>query len=241
MGGIRDLRISVLDGSWSRWPEAMIFYTFHATGGDGEAGGCEGPGRRNGPFRAGARHNDPMPGTGKLTTRNGSVTPMPEMPPSDAPPSIRLARPADDPVLAAIVRAGMAEFGICGGPADDPEVDAMSRAFGGPRAAYFVAESGERVLGGGGIGPLPGGPDDACELRKMYLAPEARGLGAGLRLLEACLAAARARGYRSCRLATLARMERARRLYERAGFRPVDAPVPGAGHAGCDRWYALDL
>lgn len=155
--------------------------------------------------------------------------------------AIRPVRAADDAALAAIIRAGMGEFGLCGGPADEPEVDAISRAFGGPRSAFFVAEADGRVLGGGGIGPLAGGPDDACELRKMYLAPDARGRGAGRRLLEACLGAARARGYRTCRLATLGRMERARRLYERSGFLPAEEEIRGTGHAGCDRWYSLDL
>jgi putative acetyltransferase len=150
-------------------------------------------------------------------------------------------RPSDDEPLGRIVRAGMAEHGVCVGTPGDPEVDAISRAFAGPRAAYFVARRGTRVLGGGGIGPLPGGPDDACELRKMYLDPEARGAGTGRLLLAACLEAARAAGYRTCRLATMTGMERARRLYERAGFRPVETPIPGTDHAGCDRWYEIAL
>lgn len=166
---------------------------------------------------------------------------MPETAGLDGGVTIGPARPADDDALASILRAGMAEHGICGGPADDPEVAAVSRAFAGPGAAYFVARRGAEVLGGGGIAPLPGGPADACELRKMYLAAEARGAGTGRRLLEACLGAARNAGYRTCRLATMERMERARRLYERAGFRPVDMPIPGTGHAGCDRWYEIEL
>ena len=160
---------------------------------------------------------------------------------ADAAVTIGRVRPEDDAPLARIVRAGMAEHGVCGGPDDDLEIDAISRAFAGPRSAYFVARRRARVLGGGGIGPLSGGPADACELRKMYLAPGARGAGTGRRLLAACLEAAREAGYRSCRLATMTRMERARRLYERVGFRRVETPIPGTGHAGCDRWYELDL
>ena len=156
--------------------------------------------------------------------------------------TFRAVRPTDDPALAAIIRSGMAEFGICGeGPASDPEVTSISTAYSGPRAAYFVVESGGRVLGGGGIGPITGSPDNVCELRKMYLSPESRGLGAGWRLLELCLDAARECGYDRCHLATLARMDRARRLYDRAGFRQLDHEVPGSGHLGCDTWYALEL
>jgi putative acetyltransferase len=165
-------------------------------------------------------------------------------PPSIDPAELtfRLVRVSDDPALAAIIRTGMAEFDICGqGPASDPEVDSISVAYAGSRAAYFVVESGGRVLGGGGIGPIEGEPDEVCELRKMYLSPESRGLGAGRRLLELCLDAARERGYQRCHLATLGRMDRARRLYDRAGFRQLEHEVPGSGHLGCDTWYALEL
>ncbi len=156
--------------------------------------------------------------------------------------TFRPVRPSDDPALAVIIRSGMAEFGICGeGPAGDPELESISSAYSGPRAAYFVVESSGQVLGGGGIGPIQGVPDDVCELRKMYLTPAARGLGAGRRLLDLCLEAARARGYRRCHLATLGRMERARHMYDRAGFRLLDHEVPGSGHLGCDTWYSREL
>lgn len=156
--------------------------------------------------------------------------------------TFRLVRASDDPALAAIIRSGMAEFGICGeGPANDPEVESISTAYAPRRASYFVVEAHGTVLGGGGIGPIDDQPDEVCELRKMYLSPEGRGLGAGRRLVELCLDAAREFGYRRCHLATLATMERARRLYDRAGFRQLDHEVPGSGHLGCDTWYTLEL
>ncbi|MGW8284046.1 MAG: N-acetyltransferase family protein [Gemmatimonadota bacterium] len=156
--------------------------------------------------------------------------------------TFRRVRPSDDEVLGAIIRNGMAEFGICDAEtAADPEVESISSAYSVPRAAYFVVESEGRVLGGGGIGPIDGAPDDVCELRKMYLTPEARGLGAGRRILDLCLEAARAFDYHRCHLATLGRMERARRMYDRAGFRLLDHEVPGSGHLGCDTWYSRVL
>ena len=149
---------------------------------------------------------------------------------------------SDDVALASIIRAGMSEFGICGeGPASDPEVDSISEAYSGPGTAYFIVEANGRVLGGGGIGPIDDAPDSVCELRKMYLLPESRGRGAGRRLLGLCLDAARKRGYSRCHLATLGRMVRARRLYDRAGFQKLDHEVPGSGHLGCDTWYSLEL
>src|SRR5690606_27223481 len=108
------------------------------------------------------------------------------------------------------IRTVMPEFGAvgCGFAINDPEVSHMSRAYEGPRAAYFVVTHQGRVVGGGGIAPLAGGPADVCELRKMYFLPETRGHGLGRRLIELCLDAARQRGFRVCYLETLTSMTR---------------------------------
>lgn len=156
---------------------------------------------------------------------------------------IRPILPADDPAVAAIVREVLGEFGGGGAgfSSEDAEVDAMSAAYSRPGAVYFVVEVDGELAGGGGIGPLAGAPADVCELRKMYLRPAVRGRGVGLRLLESCTEAARAMEYRICYLETLANMDRARDLYERFGFLPLEAPMGDTGHFGCNRWYALSL
>lgn len=156
---------------------------------------------------------------------------------------LRPIEPRDNPVIAAIIRAVMPEFGA-DGPGfaiHDVEVDAMAQAYAVPGRAYFVVEREGRVVGGAGIAPLDGGPEGVCELRKMYFLPEARGLGAGTRMMALCLEAARSLGYRACYLETLTGMDAAMRLYIRTGFRPLDAPWGATGHGGCDRWFALDL
>ena len=158
-------------------------------------------------------------------------------------PAIRPIEARDDAAIAAIIRAVMPEFGA-DGPGfaiHDAEVGAMSAAYARPRRAYFVVELDRVVLGGGGIAPLDNGDATVCELRKMYFLPEARGRGAGSAMLERCLAAARELGYRRCYLETLERMDAARKLYARFGFRPLCAPLGATGHFGCDSYYALDL
>jgi putative acetyltransferase len=157
--------------------------------------------------------------------------------------SIRTVRAADDAAVAAIIRTVMPEFGAKGPgfAINDPEVDAMSAAYARAGAIYFVVTDGERILGGGGIAPLDGGDAATCELRKMYFLPEARGRGAGSAMLERCLCAARELGYTRCYLETLERMDAARKLYARFGFRPLCAPLGATGHFSCDSYYALDL
>jgi putative acetyltransferase len=155
----------------------------------------------------------------------------------------RLAAPADDPSIAAIIKSVMAQFGACGAgfAINDPEVERMSAAYDAPRSAYFVVERDARVLGGAGVAPLAGGAFGTCELRKMYFLDEARGIGVGAQMLQHCLRVARGFGFRCCYLETLTGMSDAMRLYERAGFRRIDAALGGTGHFGCDRFYVLDL
>jgi putative acetyltransferase len=157
--------------------------------------------------------------------------------------AIRPIMSGDDAAMAAIIRAVMPEFGAVGDgfAINDPEVDWMSRAYAQPRSAYFVVERDGIVVGGGGVAPLDGGDGDTCELRKMYFLPQARGLGAGSALMERCLQAARGFGFTRCYLETLCGMDAAMRLYERSGFRRIDAPLGDTGHGGCNTFYLLDL
>ena len=117
--------------------------------------------------------------------------------------------------MAAIIRSVMTEYGASGPgfAIHDPEVEAMSRAYGRPGHAYWVVVRGDRVVGGGGYGALTGAGDGVCELRKMYFLPEARGHGMGKQLLSHLLAQAAALGFRTCYLETLHSMTDAQGLY----------------------------
>ena len=156
--------------------------------------------------------------------------------------SIRPIQQHNDPAIAAVIRTVMPEFGATGSgfAINDPEVDWMSRAYAASQSAYFVVERGGTVLGGGGVAPLVGGDGNTCELRKMYFLPEARGIGAGTAMMEHCLKAARELGFSQCYLETLDGMDAAMRLYERSGFRRIDAPLGDTGHGGCNTFYLLD-
>ena len=156
---------------------------------------------------------------------------------------IRPIEPRDDAGMASIIRTVMPEFGAtgCGFAINDPEVDWMSSAYAQARCAYFVVEDAGVVVGGGGIAPLEGGEAATCELRKMYFLPTARGRGAGAAMMERCLEAARELGFRQCYLETLSGMDAAMKLYERSGFRRIDAPMGDTGHGGCNTFYLSTL
>jgi putative acetyltransferase len=165
------------------------------------------------------------------------------LPEPDVTFQIRPIRPQDDAAIADIIRTVMPEFGAtgCGFAINDPEVDWMSRAYSAPRCAYFVVEQDGVVVGGGGIAPLEGGDGMTCELRKMYFLPQARGQGAGAAMMERCLQAARDAAFTRCYLETLGGMDAAMKLYERSGFRRIDAPLGDTGHGGCNTFYARPL
>ena len=64
---------------------------------------------------------------------------------------------------------------------------------------------------------------------------------AGVAVMARSLDAARASGFRRCYLETLCGMDAAMRLYERTGFRRIDAPLGATGHGSCNTFYLLDL
>jgi putative acetyltransferase len=159
---------------------------------------------------------------------------------------IRSITPADDPIVADIIRTVMTEHGASGPgfAIHDPEVARMSAHYdpsARPPAHYFVLDDAGTVVGGAGFAPLAGGQPRTCELRKMYLRPGTRGSGLGRRLLAHVLEAAADAGYTRCYLETMATMQRARALYESFGFERLAKPQGATGHFGCDAWYAMDL
>ena len=117
----------------------------------------------------------------------------------------------------------------------------MAESYSGESAAYFVITMGSKVVGGGGVAHLDGADPDTCELRKMYLLPELRGLGMGRRLLDRCLQAAKSLGYRRCYLETLEHMTQAQALYEADGFVATQTSLGNTGHFACNRYYMKQL
>jgi len=70
-----------------------------------------------------------------------------------------------------------------------------------------------------------------CEMKRLYVRPEARGQDLGRRLVEAVIAFARNAKHQGVLLDTLASMHTAQRLYASLGFRATEPyysnPVPG--------------
>lgn len=103
----------------------------------------------------------------------------------------------------------------------DREIEALPEHYGPPGGRLLLArDDGGAAVGCVGVQRLD---DAACEMRRLYVVPEARGTGLGRQLAEGALDAARDLGYLLTRLHTLPSMAAAQALYRDLGFE--DAPA----------------
>src|SRR5690554_6752774 len=98
-------------------------------------------------------------------------------------------QPEHDSVISEIIKQVGAEYGAIGegiGPSD-AEVAHMSHHFGeGTGSRYLVARIEGRFVGSCGVAAF-GGRRETCELRRLLLLKESRGLGVGEALTNSCL------------------------------------------------------
>lgn len=151
--------------------------------------------------------------------------------------------PEHDQAICQIIQKVGAEFGAVGegyGPSD-AEVSNMSQHYTlENKSLYLVAKLDGKIVGGCGLAPFSSS-DKVCELKKLFLLPDSRGLGLGRKLVSACLDFAREQGFESCYLDTLSNMNAAVRMYETFGFEHLSQPLEGTEHNSCDVWMIKEL
>ncbi|MBA2744966.1 MAG: GNAT family N-acetyltransferase [Flavisolibacter sp.] len=169
---------------------------------------------------------------------------MEKIPPTIENSVIRNIRKEDNHALANVIRNTLEEFGahLPGTVYYDPTTDALFELFkSDPRSVYFVATIDQEIVGGGGIFPSPGLPEDTCELVKMYLLKKARGIGLGKTLIERSLSAAKDQGFKKVYLESMPQLKQALKTYEKFGFHYLDGPMGATGHFGCGLWMMKDI
>ena len=107
----------------------------------------------------------------------------------------------------------------------------------------WIAERQGRIVGSIFlVRPRDAAADGEAKLRLLYVDAEARGLGVGAALVDACIAEARAKGYRRLTLWTNAVLVSARRIYQARGFVLVSEEQHRSfGHDLVGQYWALDL
>lgn len=149
----------------------------------------------------------------------------------------------DNKALADIIRNTLLEFNAAkpGTVYYDESTDHLSDLFQKKNSVYYVALIDGKLVGGAGLYPTAGLPDDTVELVKMYLLPEARGLGLGKKLILKSLDTASSLGYSRVYLETMAELSAAVQTYLHLGFRSLPEPLGNSGHHSCEIWMLKDL
>lgn len=157
--------------------------------------------------------------------------------------TIRQILHADNPKISKIIKDALTEFGANrpGTVFTDPTTDALYELFQKKGAVYFIAESANVIVGGGGIYPTEGLPEDTCELVKMYLTPSARGTGLGRTLIEKSIEFAKEFGYKKVYLESMPELKQALNSYAKFGFEYLNGPIGNSGHTGCSLWMLKSL
>jgi len=149
--------------------------------------------------------------------------------------TFRTASNQDISAIKELVFKVLLEFGLQPDPSstDLDDIDANYLNHGG---MFYVIENADgQIIGTGGIALSS---SKVCELRKMYLAQSARGVGLGKKMLRLLLADAKKLGFQQVTLETASVLKHAIILYQGAGFLPYQ---PDHLSTRCDQAYKLDL
>lgn len=119
----------------------------------------------------------------------------------------------------------------------DAELADLPGKYAPPAGMILIArDHSDHPVGCVALRPLP--PHGLCEIKRLYVRPQARGHDLGRRLAEGVITCARDARYTRILLDTLGSMHAAQRLYASLGFRPTmpyyESPVPGTIYLALD-------
>lgn len=118
----------------------------------------------------------------------------------------------------------------------DEELAGLPGKYSAPQGRIYLARDGEGVAQGcGAFRPFEG---QTCEIKRLYVSPNARGNALGQKLVDVVLQGAKEAGYSNAVLDTADFMSSAQRLYESYGFKDIskyyDNPVARVRYMGGD-------
>jgi len=101
----------------------------------------------------------------------------------------------------------------------EEELAGLPGKYSRPCGDLLIGLDGEKIVGCVAIRKLDNG---VCEMKRLFVRPEAQRRGLGRRLAQEIILVAQKLGYSLMRLDTLGRLTEAMHLYETLGFRKTD-------------------
>lgn len=156
---------------------------------------------------------------------------------------IREIEEKDNKTMEQIIKRSLESFdlNIPGTAYFDPQLSNLAQFYKQlSNAKYWVVmNERDQVVGGVGIAPF-GQKTEVCELQKLYITPEAQGMGLSRDLMDVALDFAK-KHYTHCYLETMQKLHAANFLYIKLGFQPLERPLDGSEHSTMDAWYIKEL
>ncbi len=97
----------------------------------------------------------------------------------------------------------------------DKEFDTFDKMYNQPDGCFIYAKHKGKIAGGVGIRKLE---DGICEMKRLYVYDEFRGYKIGLKLCNEIISIAKTMAYQKMKLDTIAKLDKAIKLYESLGF-----------------------
>lgn len=104
----------------------------------------------------------------------------------------------------------------------ETELDTLPGLYGPPYGSCLLAMNDGKPAGCVAFCEVD---HDAVELKRMYVRPDQRGNGVGLKLVQDLIAVARAQGRKRMELSSYHTMTGAHKIYRSVGFKDVPAPA----------------
>lgn len=97
----------------------------------------------------------------------------------------------------------------------EQELQTLHRVYSPPNGCIILAKHNDKTVGCIALKPIG---DGICEMKRLYVRPEARGLGLGRKLVEELIMFAKQSSYQSMKLDTVSKLKEAIYLYRSLGF-----------------------
>jgi len=97
----------------------------------------------------------------------------------------------------------------------EKELQTLHQVYSPPQGCIILAKQNDNTVGCVALKPIGEG---VCEMKRLYVRPEARGKGFGKKMVEELISFARKSPYKTMKLDTVSKLQEAISLYRSFGF-----------------------